>query len=198
MGMFCFHCPSCNEVIETEEEAIGQQAPCPFCGEEILVQPDQEPSSSSVIVSKTPIVTPRPVVTPTPRHSSAATVPPTSTPAGKIQLPGWLPAVLIALLLVNLVLLVLLYPGRRWEYKVKRVSGESTSSFSLEDFKPSPINLTNLTSTLESEAGWELVACVPETETVHPNFGKDEYVTGLQPNVRSNAVLLIFRRAKLF
>lgn len=196
MGMFCFHCPICNEVIETEEEAIGQEAPCPFCGEEILVQPDQEPSSFSAAIPKAPVITPRPVVKPTTRHSPAAPVPQASNPAGKIQLPGWLAAVLIGLLVVNLALLVFLYPGRRWEYKVKRVSGESTSSFSLEDFKPLPINLTNLTSTLESEAGWELVACVPETETVHPNFGKDEYVTGLQPNVRSNAVLLIFRRAK--
>ena len=195
--MFCFHCPICNEIIETEEEAIGQEAPCPFCGEEILFQPDQEPSGSSGAIPKTPVITPRPVVTPTTsRNSSAAPAPPASDPAGKIQLPGWLPVVLIALLLVNLALLVLLYPGRSWEYKVKRVSGES--SYLRADFKPLPISLTDLTDTLKSEAGWELVACVPETETVHPNFGNDEYVTGLQPNVRSNAVLLIFRRAKLF
>lgn len=42
--------------------------------------------------------------------------------------------------------------------------------------------------------GWELVGVVPEVETAHPNFGNSEYVTGLQPNVRSAAATLLFKR----
>lgn len=42
--------------------------------------------------------------------------------------------------------------------------------------------------------GWELVGVVPEVETVHPNYGSSEYVTGLQPNVRSAAATLLFKR----
>ena len=42
--------------------------------------------------------------------------------------------------------------------------------------------------------GWELVDTVTEIETVHPNFGDEQYVTGLQPNVRQRSVTLIFKK----
>ena len=44
--------------------------------------------------------------------------------------------------------------------------------------------------------GWELVSAYETTETVHPNFGNSEYVTGLQPNVRTSEINLIFKRKK--
>jgi hypothetical protein len=31
-------------------------------------------------------------------------------------------------------------------------------------------------------------------ETAHPNFGNSEYVTGLQPNIRPQRVVLVLRR----
>ena len=33
-----------------------------------------------------------------------------------------------------------------------------------------------------------------ENETAWPNFGKDEFVTGLQPNVRAQSLVMIFKR----
>ena len=35
---------------------------------------------------------------------------------------------------------------------------------------------------------------VEEIETVHPNFGNEEYANGIQPNVRNSRVTLIFKR----
>jgi len=40
----------------------------------------------------------------------------------------------------------------------------------------------------------ELVDSYLEMETVHPNFGDSRYVTGLQPNVRPQRLVLIFER----
>lgn len=43
--------------------------------------------------------------------------------------------------------------------------------------------------------GWELVDIYTMIETVHPNFGNKKYVTGLQPNTRTQAICYVFKRA---
>ena len=45
--------------------------------------------------------------------------------------------------------------------------------------------------------GWELVDSFLEHETSHPNFGKEDYVTGIQPNIRPSRLVLIFKRSYL-
>lgn len=42
--------------------------------------------------------------------------------------------------------------------------------------------------------GWELVDVYEKTETVHPNFGDDKYVTGIQPNVRTSEISFVFKK----
>ncbi len=42
--------------------------------------------------------------------------------------------------------------------------------------------------------GWELVASYLEIQTAFPNFGKEEYVTGLRENVRPQLLVCIFKR----
>jgi hypothetical protein len=42
--------------------------------------------------------------------------------------------------------------------------------------------------------GWEIVASYLEMETAFPNFGDSSYVTGLQPNVRPQRLVLILKR----
>lgn len=42
--------------------------------------------------------------------------------------------------------------------------------------------------------GWELVTSYLEMETAWVNFGNSRYVTGLQPNVRPQRAVLLFRR----
>ena len=49
---------------------------------------------------------------------------------------------------------------------------------------------------LAKHPNWELVEAVSEIATEHPNFGKEEYVTGLQPDVRTQQIKLILRRKK--
>lgn len=41
---------------------------------------------------------------------------------------------------------------------------------------------------------WELVDTYLEMETVRTNYGNDKYVTGLQPNVRTQILVMIFKR----
>ena len=42
--------------------------------------------------------------------------------------------------------------------------------------------------------GWEIAGQWLEHETVFPNFGKDEYVTGLQSNFRPSKLLILLKR----
>ncbi len=42
--------------------------------------------------------------------------------------------------------------------------------------------------------GYELVSVVPITETIFPNFGKDEYHTGIKENVNTKELKLFFKR----
>lgn len=80
-----------------------------------------------------------------------------------------------------------------WEYKVvtvKKVDKE-VSKFDSNKFEVTDENLN-----LFGKEGWELVGVYPITETVHPNFGKREYVNGIQPNVRTAEVNFVFKRKK--
>jgi hypothetical protein len=90
-----------------------------------------------------------------------------------------------------------LKPVPRWEYKkvVVLTSGIrdrtgvgalSNSSISLDE------------SMLESMGadGWELAGSYLELETAFPNFGRGDLVTGLQPNIRPQSLVLIFKRPK--
>ena len=42
--------------------------------------------------------------------------------------------------------------------------------------------------------GWEVVGSYLEMETAWPNFGSAKYVTGLQPNVRPQRLVLVLQR----
>jgi len=46
--------------------------------------------------------------------------------------------------------------------------------------------------------GWELAGVFLEIETSHPNFGKEDLVTGLQPNTRPQSLVCNFKRPKKF
>jgi hypothetical protein len=80
-----------------------------------------------------------------------------------------------------------------WEYKVVTVKGteKEASKFDTKKFDISDDNLN-----LFGKDGWELVDIYETTETVHPNFGNDQYVSGLQPNVRTAEINFVFKRKK--
>ena len=78
---------------------------------------------------------------------------------------------------------------QKWEYKTLTVWGDSYSDFWGRNIDVPQIEMDTL-----GAHGWELVDVYTRIETVHPNFGNDKYVTGLQANTRTAAVCYVFKR----
>lgn len=76
-----------------------------------------------------------------------------------------------------------------WEYKVVKVAGSETSDYFSRTYADPTSQLNKA-----GQDGWELVSTYTEVETVHPNFGNSQYVTGLQPNTRTAVVNFVFKR----
>jgi hypothetical protein len=81
----------------------------------------------------------------------------------------------------------------KWEYKIVSVKSKEaeTTKFDVNKFDVSDESLN-----LFGKDGWELVDIFEKIETVHPNFGNDQYVSGLQPNVRTAEMNFVFKRKK--
>lgn len=71
----------------------------------------------------------------------------------------------------------------------------STSREGVEGGRFSMVNPSDAAMNALGAQGWELVTSYLEMETAWTNFGSSRYVTGLQPNVRPQRVVLLFRRA---
>ena len=81
-----------------------------------------------------------------------------------------------------------------WEYKIWKSAGtanEPYGNFTGMEFAD-PTSQLNIFG----KDGWELVSTYTQIQTVHPNFGKEQYVTGLQPNTRTEAIVYVFKRKK--
>ncbi|MCR4965688.1 MAG: DUF4177 domain-containing protein [Bacteroidales bacterium] len=98
----------------------------------------------------------------------------------------------IITLLTLVMILSLTSCTQKWQYKVIRISG--TEQETLPDFQCKTININDQSLNELGREGWELVDIYTETETVHPNYGNSEYVTGLQPNVRTAATVFVFKK----
>ncbi len=81
---------------------------------------------------------------------------------------------------------------QKWEYKTVSISGVTFNKFMSRTFYVPEEQMNEL-----GAQGWELVDVYTCTETVHPNFGNEEYVTGLQPNTRTEEVIYVFKRPVL-
>lgn len=82
----------------------------------------------------------------------------------------------------------------KWEYKVLPVSRDINPIVERESLYPSTVTPNDSTLNALGMEGWELISSYLEMETTHPNFGDSKYVTGLQPNVRPQRAILIFKR----
>lgn len=98
------------------------------------------------------------------------------------------------LLFIALLACGLLSCTTKWEYKIVSVKGKEdavTGKFQSNQFEVSDTSLN-----LFGKDGWELISVFEKTETVHPNFGNEQYVSGLQPNVRTAEINFVFKRKK--
>lgn len=114
--------------------------------------------------------------------------------------------VLIGLIcvLIGLFAWSLLKPSPKYAYKVLNVQAQfnnkdtttesATAQLNIADLKSTSVNLKDEELTILGNEGWELVETFLEVETTHPNYGSSSYVTGLQPNVRTQRVVMIFRK----
>jgi len=82
----------------------------------------------------------------------------------------------------------------KWEYKTVIFKG--TEQNALAKFTSKKLDIPTRSLNSLGQEGWELVDVFEKTETVHPNFGREEYVTGLQPNVRTSEISFVFKRKK--
>ena len=80
--------------------------------------------------------------------------------------------------------------NNKWEYKVLSfLPGDISADVDGTTTSPNEDDLNKL-----GAEGWELAGTYLEMETVWPNFGEKSYVTGIQPNVRPQRAVLIFKR----
>ena len=111
--------------------------------------------------------------------------------------------ILIALLLIGLgaPFWLFLKPTPKWEYLTLEVIAEESSSAISSNQKAlsykSVPDITEKVNRMGAD-GWELAGVFLEIETSHPNFGKEDLVTGLQPNTRPQSLVCNFKRPKKF
>jgi hypothetical protein len=115
-----------------------------------------------------------------------------------VKLPVWW-GLLLGLAVVGIFLNAILQlaqptdaPATTWEYKTVEVPASSAEESSTRKVN---LDLPELNSL--GAQGWEVAGTWLEQETVHPNFGKSEYVTGLQPNVRPSRLVVLLKRQAL-
>lgn len=82
----------------------------------------------------------------------------------------------------------------KWEYKTISVKGEEQET--MPKFQANKFEVSDESLNLFGKDGWELIGIYEKTETVHPNYGNEEYVSGLQPNVRTAEINFVFKRKK--
>lgn len=112
----------------------------------------------------------------------------------QMVIPSWMKFVLWALLagvFLNFLLPIATNALQKneWEYRVIHFPAESA-----EDLSSRSVNIDMTDLQAAGKNGWEIVGQWVEHETVFPNFGRNEYVTGLQPNFRTSKLSVLLKR----
>jgi hypothetical protein len=112
----------------------------------------------------------------------------------QMVIPSWMKFVLWALLagvFLNFLLPIATKALQKneWEYRVIHFPAESA-----EDLSSRSVNIDITDLQAAGKNGWEIVGQWVEHETVFPNFGRNEYVTGLQPNFRTSKLSILLKR----
>lgn len=93
-------------------------------------------------------------------------------------------------------------PAPKYAYKVvsvqaqfnNRATDNVINQKNAADLGSTSVNLKDEELSVLGNEGWELVGTFLELETTHPNYGNSEYVTGLQPNIRPQKAVLLFKK----
>ncbi len=97
-----------------------------------------------------------------------------------------------------LLILILHYPKQpkspMYDYKVVSFLTNGNERTGSSALRYSTINISENDLMILGVQGWELVSTALEMETAYPNFGNNTYVTGIQPNVRPQKLICIFKR----
>lgn len=81
-----------------------------------------------------------------------------------------------------------------WEYYVVYLDAEEIEEYTDSDINSKKADLSGGMINKYGKEGWELVDTYLEMETVHPNYSSNDYVIGLQSNVRPQRLVMIFKR----
>jgi hypothetical protein len=82
----------------------------------------------------------------------------------------------------------------KWEYKIVYAPSEGHERSGEGAKKYQTITIDEAELKKLGADRWELVSSFLEMETAYPNLGNSDYVVGLQPNVRPQRAVLIFKR----
>jgi hypothetical protein len=82
----------------------------------------------------------------------------------------------------------------KWEYKTVSVKGEEQET--REKFQTNIFDVSDESLNLFGKDGWELVGIYDKVETVYPNFGSEDYHTGIKTNTRTAEINFVFKRKK--
>lgn len=97
----------------------------------------------------------------------------------------------------------------KWEYKIVQLTENDGLTLQEQAMQTAnrmygkygadallPIPYTDPTSQLNKlgKQGWELVNVYTTTETVFPNFGNEDYHTGVKSNTRTQTINFVFKR----
>jgi|GEM_PF-829536 len=82
----------------------------------------------------------------------------------------------------------------KYEYKTLEFFGKSPNREGAGAFKFSSIDVDEAQLNAMGSEGWEVVGSYLEIETAWANFGNSKYVTGLQPNIRPQRLVVILQR----
>ncbi len=105
-------------------------------------------------------------------------------------------SVIIVLLLIGLGMPFLgtLRPNPKWEYTHLTFYAGDNERIGSGALKYSSIKINEAKLDEMGKSGWEITGSYLEMETAFPNFGKEEYTTGLQPNIRPQSLIILFKR----
>ena len=138
-----------------------------------------------------------------------------STPRQTNRLQGWLIIVLLCAILAvgaalayfaatnqfsspkyeqNTTALLKQLSSSKYEFKTLEVYGSGPKRTGSGAFKFTSITLDASQLNTLGAKGWEVVGTYLEMETAWPNFGSAKYVTGIQPNVRTQRVVMVLQR----